>query len=305
MRLRAGTIFLFCGAVAITAWLVALMIVHRQPHYNGRALDEWFRSPSEEAFVAFEKAGTNSFPVLLEKLNGFSGSASVACMIIGRSFQKSQIQNTAIEAKLKDIMVHGEPGAQIDAYSAMRKLGLSIPISEVAAVAARSPSIQASEKELGREAKLPKLYSMTNSLDCAFIFELCNDSDPQIQMQTFSFLQTRDTSQKPELCNEEMGRALASLITNRTESMVLRSALSYVSMKPQRIVNNLDSVTTLLEKTSDRSIQLLCESLLAAVPSTRPLSEHTREVLGRLQSRPGVDVEVRRQAGYLLSTRSS
>jgi len=304
VKIRAVQLVLFSSLIAFAGIITINVINHRVPHYNGRSLDAWFITPTnKESIQAFKQAGAKSFPFLLRKLNGDGQFA--ACSIIEEAFQGSQIENSQIEGKLRTMLTNGLQGEQLEAYTIIRKFGLKVSDLDIAIAAKTSPSIRASEMALNQTLKLTRLYSMTNSLDCAFIAQLCNDSDPQIQMQLFSFLYSREKSSKEDSCPDQMIPAVAILVKNTSDASVLRTALSYISMKPQRIRNNLNSINSLLESTSDGSLQLLCESMLAALPEDTSLPQETRRVLELLQSRPSVGSQVRREAGILLAKRSS
>ncbi len=275
-----------------------------EDQYNGRTLEEWLNSPKRDSIPAFREAGTNSFPFLLEQLNGPSyHNRFAALMIISESFDRSQIENSIIETKLRAILVHGGQGEQIEAYAAIRKLGLNVPASEIAAAASTCPSIKASEYQAAEQSKLPRLYSMTNSVDCDYIATLINEPDPQIPMQTFGFLCQLERTNGTELCAAQIVSAFAIMVTNNTDPSALRNAVAYIAIKPERIHDNLDSITTLLEQSSDDSLLLSCESLLFALPSGETLPPRTCQALESLKARSATNAEVSREADTLLTSR--
>jgi hypothetical protein len=144
---------------------------------------------------------------------------------------------------------------------------------------------------------------MTNSLDCAFIAQLCNDPDPQVRMLVFDFLERAERNTKDDLCSREVIPALLSAVEKTNDAPVLRSALTYIAAKPQRIQSNLGTIGKLLEITPDSNLQMTALGLLAVLPSNVPLTPDiklTLEKLGRSASNP----DVRHQASNLLSSRS-
>src|SRR5262249_54088054 len=143
------------------------------------------------------------------------------------------------------------------------------------------------------------------SLDCDYVAQLWNDPDPQIQMQTFSFLLVIEKTNHAEVCADQVVSAFAIMVTNGPDASALRSAIAYVAIKPQRIHANLDSITTLMEKTSDEDLQLECESLLFALPSGEMLPPRTCQALESLRTRSAADSEVHREAATLLATRTA
>lgn len=276
-----------------------------EDQYDGRTLEEWMGSP-KEAIAVFREAGTNSFPFLVQQLNGRNyGNHFAALMIIRDAFDRSQVENSVIETKLRAILVHGGQSEQIDAYATIRKLGLDVPASEIAAAASTCPSIKTSEYQAAEESKLPHLYSMTaNSVDCDYIAALIVEPDPQIPMQTFGFLCQLERTNGTELCAGQIASAFAIMVTNNTDLSALRNAVAYIAIKPQRIHDNLDSITTLLEHASDESLLMSCESLLFALPRGETLPPRTSQALESLKARSATDTEVYREATNLLTNPS-
>lgn len=303
MRLRLSYIFLALSLVTFVVFIAATSINHRGARYNGRTLGEWLQSPTNQASIqAFKKAGTSSFPFLLQQLNGSGRTA--ACTVIWAAFQGSQIENSEIEARLRRMLTDGHQGEQLEAYSIIRKLDLNVPDSEIALAAKTCPAIKASEDDLNAHSKLTRLFSMTNSIDYGFIAQLCNDPDPQVQMLTLGFMGRMERTKNKDLCNDEIIRALAKLIRNTKDPSVVRSALAYISEKPQRIHDNLDAVCSLLERTSNSSLQSECISLLESLHPSESLPAEVRVSLEQLH-RTGTDAKVRREAGDLLAFRSN
>jgi hypothetical protein len=188
---------------------------------------------------------------------------------------------------------------QIAAYAAIRKLNLEVPDSEIAIAARTSPSIGASEEEFYSQPKLARLYSMTNSIDCGFVAELCNAPYPELQMLTLAWMSVKTND---NLCIEEIVPALALLMKNSTDASVLNAALAYMSSSPQRMRENVVPACSFLETTTNSELQMECLALLAALSSHDPLPAEARHSIESLLLRSSLDPNIRDVAKNLLNS---
>jgi hypothetical protein len=294
-KMRKNILIVAALVTTLTFLVVVLAIsINHRTYYRGHTIDEWFNSKDrQEKVEIFHGMGTKSFPFLMEKLNGQFSDQDKACSIIGDAFQNSQVENSDIETKLRTMLMTGNQALQIEAYAAIRKLNLTIPDSEIAIAARSCPSVRMSEEEFISRPKLAHLYSMTNSVDCDFVALLCNDKDPQVQMQTLAFLgELRDDS----LCDEKIETALTSLMKGPTDASILKMALGYISTTPKRISENSKAVCCLLEITNDDDLQMDCLAELAALARTEPLPSEVKRSIESILSRSDLKPDVRRQA---------
>jgi hypothetical protein len=262
-------------------------------------MEEWFSSTNSQVKIGvFRELGKKSLPFLTEKLNGQFPDRERACMLIGEVCQRSQVENSDIETKIRNILMTGSQSEQTAAYAVIRRLDLKVPDSEITIAASTSPSVRASEEEFISQPKLARLYSMTNSVDCSFVAKLLNDQYPEVQMLTLAWMGTKTHD---NLCNEKIVPALASLMKNTKDVSALSAALGYMSSSPQRMRENVIPVCSFLETATNSELEMECLGLLAALGNRDPLPAEARHSLESLLSRSNLDSNIRDEAKNLLN----
>jgi hypothetical protein len=273
---------------------------HKQgPHYKGHSLEEWFSSEDskKQAEIFHEMGAKTSLPFLGKKLGGQFLDQEKALIIIGEIYKKSEIEDSEIETKLKTLLTTGNQSEQITAYADIRRLGLKVSDSEIAIAVRACPSVKASEEEFVRQPKLARLYSMTNAIDCGFLAQLCNDPDPQVQMQTLGFLpRLGKGTAEDKLCSPEITTALMYLVSHSNNSSVLGAALGYISTTPQRMRAYSEVVCNLLLITESDGLQLQCLGVLSAEGVSQPLASEVKRNIESFLKRTDLKPDVRLQA---------
>ena len=300
------SLIIVASLITCIAILMVIVIVNSGPRYKGRSLERWFNSTkASECIPAFQALGTNSFPVLLEKLNSrIISDRFKACEVIRGAFQKSQIENSSIEAKLKIMLRQGKEGERLDVYTTLRALGLQLSESEVSPAVKVSQSVRQSEQELARNSKLKRLQSVTNSMDCSVLIELSKDADPEVQIMTVDFFMHLGSNSTNNACSSEIAEVVSNLTRTAKDPSVVNAVLVYISSSPDRAHQNLGAICDLLKRSLSSEVQMDCLAILPKAGRAAPLPISTREVVESIRLNTNTIPEVRQFAAGLLANAS-